>query len=258
MTRPGDNGDSPYDANDSSDSYTDADWNSNFDPAPGTTAFAAPAAGREPRRRGGDAVSSTLIGAIIVVLLLIIGILGMMVALLMRDDEPDPVAAGTTPETTTTNETVTETHVTTTVTETRSSTPTSRSTTKRSSTTGRQPGSNHGRGDDDDLGTGRDDVDSQGWIGLPARCDDGDRALAVVATEDDSWTVACRDGGSKYYVGFTSGLGVKRAPIIVDEGDRIVARDGAWKYQMSPDGLLVTENNVVKDKQAGTVWGRAD
>ena len=36
-----------------------------------------------------------------------------------------------------------------------------------------------------------------------------------------------------------------------------MAQNGAWKYQMSPDGLLITENNEVRDRQAGTVWGRA-
>ena len=110
----------------------------------------------------------------------------------------------------------------------------------------------------DDLGTGRDDVDARGWIASRARCHDGDRALAVVATETGTRAAACETpGGDKYYRGDAGDVGSLEAPIIVDEGDRIVARNGAWKYQMSPDGLMITENNEVRDTQAATAWGRA-
>ena len=108
------------------------------------------------------------------------------------------------------------------------------------------------------MGTGRDDVDARGWIASRARCHDGDRALAVVATETGTRAAACETpGGDKYYRGDAGDVGSLEAPIIVDEGDRIVARNGAWKYQMSPDGLMITENNEVRDTQAATAWGRA-
>ncbi|PMC62443.1 hypothetical protein CJ204_05440 [Corynebacterium xerosis] len=110
----------------------------------------------------------------------------------------------------------------------------------------------------DDLGTGRDDVDARGWIASRARCHDGDKALAVVATETGTRAAACQTpGGDKYYRGDAGDVGSLEAPIIVDEGDRIVARNGAWKYQMSPDGLMITENDEVRDTQAATAWGRA-
>ena len=110
----------------------------------------------------------------------------------------------------------------------------------------------------DDLGTGRDDVDARGWIASRARCHDGDRALAVVATETGTRAAACETpGGDKYYRSDAGDVGSLEAPIIVDEGDRIVARNGAWKYQMSPDGLMITENNEVRDTQAATAWRRA-
>ena len=92
-----------------------------------------------------------------------------------------------------------------------------------------------------------------GWD--PARCHDGDRALAVVATENGTRRGAGRRR-VKYYRGDAGETG-SRSPDHVDEGDRIVAQNGAWKYQMSPDGLLITENNVVKQTQDATVWGRA-
>lgn len=109
-----------------------------------------------------------------------------------------------------------------------------------------------------DLGTGRSDVDERGWIGTRARCHTGDEAFAVLATADGTHATACRTpGGSKYYRGDAGEKGSLEAPIIVDEGDRIVARNGGWKYQMSPDGLLITENDKVRQNQGATTWGQA-
>lgn len=109
-----------------------------------------------------------------------------------------------------------------------------------------------------DLGTGRSDVDERGWIGTRARCHAGDEAFAVLATADGTHAAACRTpGGSKYYRGDAGEKGSLEAPIIVDEGDRIVARNGGWKYQMSPDGLLITENDKVRQNQGATTWGQA-
>lgn len=33
------------------------------------------------------------------------------------------------------------------------------------------------------------------------------------------------------------------------------ARIGAWKYQMSPSGMVITENDVVKHSYPAGVWG---
>ena len=109
-----------------------------------------------------------------------------------------------------------------------------------------------------DLGTGRSNVDERGWIGTRARCHTGDEAFAVLATADGTHAAACRTpDGSKYYRGDAGETGSLEAPIIVDEGDRIVARNGGWKYQMSPDGLLITENDMVRRNEGATTWGRA-
>lgn len=136
--------------------------------------------------------------------------------------------------------------------ESRTSSTTSSTTT--SSTTSSSPTSEP----QPDLGTGRSDVDERGWIGTRARCHTGDEAFAVLATADGTHAAACRTpDGSKYYRGDAGEKGSLEAPIIVDEGDRIVARNGGWKYQMSPDGLLITENDKVRQNQGATTWGRA-
>ena len=107
---------------------------------------------------------------------------------------------------------------------------------------------------------GRNDVDSRGWIGYYTRCDAGDEAMAVLRTHDsdDNLTlaVACDTGsGYKYYRGL-NGSNPIEMEIIVDEGDRIVGRNGAWKYQMSPSSLLITQNNVVQHNMTTEVWGK--
>lgn len=213
------------------------------------------------------------IGAVGLALVVVIGI-ALGLALTRTDDDPDtpdaaPPATSESRERTsetsgdTTSSTSTSTSTSSSTSSTSSSTSTSRTTSSRtSSTTTSEPTTSESTAPtseprDDDLGTGRSDVDGRGWTATGARCHSGDRAIAVVLTENGSRAAACETpGGDKYYRGMNDS-GNLEAPIIVDEGDRIVAQNGAWKYQMSPDGLLITENNVVKQTQDATVWGRA-
>lgn len=106
-----------------------------------------------------------------------------------------------------------------------------------------------------DFGTGRDDLDGLGFIGTKARCNPGDRAFAVLATEAGTVAAACETrSGDKYYRS-DAPSGSLSTEIIVDEGDRIVARNGSYKYQMSPEGLLVTKDNNPIEKQPAASWG---
>ena len=220
------------------------------------------------------------IGAVGLALVVVIGI-ALGLALTRTDDDPDtPDAAppatsesrertsetsgDTTSSTSTSTSTSSSTSSTSSSTSsTSSSTSTSRTTSSRtSSTTTSEPTTSESTAPtseprDDDLGTGRSDVDGRGWTATGARCHSGDRAIAVVLTENGSRAAACETpGGDKYYRGMNDS-GNLEAPIIVDEGDRIVAQNGSWKYQMSPEGLLITENNEIRDRQTGTVWGRS-
>ena len=100
-------------------------------------------------------------------------------------------------------------------------------------------------------------MDGLGFVRSSARCDSGDRAFAVIATEQSIKAAACETrSGEKYYRSDTP-QGSGSMEIIVDEGDRIVARNGSYKYQMSPDGLLVTKDNVIIKKYAAEAWGTA-
>ena len=223
------------------------------------------------------------IGAVGLALVVVIGI-ALGLALTRTDDDPDtPDAAppatsesrertsetsgdttSSTSASTSTSSTSSSTSSTSSSTSsTSSSTSTSRTTSSRtSSTTTSEPTTSESTAPtseprDDDLGTGRSDVDGRGWTATGARCHSGDRAIAVVLTENGSRAAACETpGGDKYYRGMNDS-GNLEAPIIVDEGDRIVAQNGSWKYQMSPEGLLITENNEIRDRQTGTVWGRS-
>lgn len=213
------------------------------------------------------------IGAVGLALVVVIGI-ALGLALTRTDDDPDtpdaaPPATSESRERTsetsgdTTSSTSTSTSTSSSTSSTSSSTSTSRTTSSRtSSTTTSEPTTSESTAPtseprDDDLGTGRSDVDGRGWTATGARCHSGDRAIAVVLTEDGSRAAACETpGGDKYYRGINDS-GNLEAPIIVDEGDRIVAQNGSWKYQMSPEGLLITENNEIRDRQTGTVWGRS-
>ena len=203
----------------------------------------------------GTATTKTLAIAIGVVAAALVFVVAVALGLYLAtgNDEPEmPTAAPSAPATSASSSTETSTS-------TSSSTTSSKSSSTRTSTS-KPTGSSSTPTTEprDDLGTGRGDVDARGWMGSRARCHDGDRALAVVATENGTRAAACQaDDGSKYYRGDAGETGSLEAPIIVDEGDRIVAQNGAWKYQMSPDGLLITENNVVKQTQDATVWGRA-
>lgn len=79
----------------------------------------------------------------------------------------------------------------------------------------------------------------------------------MLATENGTTSVACEtQSGEKYYRG-NNEKGSVEAPIIVDEGNRIVAQNGSYKYQMSPDGLLVTKNNEVQSRNGASAWGVA-
>ena len=222
------------------------------------------------------------IGAVGLALVVVIGI-ALGLALTRTDDDPDtPDAAppatsesrertsetsgDTTSSTSTSTSTSSSSSTSSTsssTSSTSSSTSTSRTTSSRtSSTTTSEPTTSESTAPtseprDDDLGTGRSDVDGRGWTATGARCHSGDRAIAVVLTENGSRAAACETpGGDKYYRGMNDS-GNLEAPIIVDEGDRIVAQNGSWKYQMSPEGLLITENNEIRDRQTGTVWGRS-
>lgn len=218
------------------------------------------------------------IGAVGLALVVVIGI-ALGLALTRTDDDPDtpdaaPPATSESRERTsetsgdTTSSTSTSTSTSSSTSSTSSSTSASRTTSSRttssrtSSTTTSEPTTSESTAPtseprDDDLGTGRSDVDGRGWTATGARCHSGDRAIAVVLTEDGSRAAACESpGGDKYYRGMNDS-GNLEAPIIVDEGDRIVAQNGSWKYQMSPEGLLITENNEIRDRQTGTVWGRS-
>lgn len=94
-------------------------------------------------------------------------------------------------------------------------------------------------------------------MGSSARCNSGDRAFAVVAAEQGVKAAACETrSGEKYYRSDTP-QGSVSTEIIVDEGDRVVARNGSYKYQMSPAGLLVTKDNEVIKKYAAEAWGTA-
>ena len=215
------------------------------------------------------------IGVTAAALLLIVAVaLGLYLA--TGDDEPEvptPAPAPTEtsgtsttserPESSTSSSTSTSTsssstRSSTSTSSTHSSTSTSSSGSQTSSTTSSTTSSSPTSEPRPDLGTGRSDVDERGWIGTRARCHAGDEAFAVLATADGTHAAACRTpGGSKYYRGDAGEKGSLEAPIIVDEGDRIVARNGGWKYQMSPDGLLITENDEVRQNQGATTWGRA-
>ncbi|WP_295623734.1 hypothetical protein [uncultured Corynebacterium sp.] len=189
--------------------------------------------------------STPLIFAIIAVVVALMLVVGVAIGLYLGSGDDDPEPPGAQPPAPATSESD-------------SSSDDSSSSSSSTSSTGPSTSSSPRTAEPhDDLGTGRDDVDSQGWSNFRARCSDDDLAIAVIATETGTRASACRaSDGRKYYRGDAGDIGSLEAPIIVDEGDRIVAQNGAWKYQMSPDGLLITENNVVRAEQAATVWGQ--
>lgn len=223
-------------------------------PFPPSQPFAAPA---PAGGRGGTPTSLIVaIAAVVVTLLLVVGVaVGMM---MNRGDGSanasggnggnggvDPVAQ---PTTITTGDAAPETVTVTEEAERAPETTTVRETTRERSSSS------------DDLGTGRSDVDSRGWIGYYTRCDRGHEALAVLRTHDGdgnlTLAVACETaGGYKYYRGL-NGSNPIEMDVIVDEGDRIVGQNGSWKYQMSPANLIITQNNVVKYKMTTEVWGQ--
>ena len=246
MSSPGNPNDRPF-FDDSS--FPDGSPYAGGNPFPPTQSFApaAPVAGR-----GG--ASTGLIVAIVAVVVALLAVGGIAVAMLMnRGDSANgsgggPVAPIAQPTTVTAEEAAPET-----VTVTEEAREATETTTVRETTRDRSSSS-------DDLGTGRNDVDSRGWIGYYTRCDAGDEAMAVLRTHDSAGNltlaVACDTGsGYKYYRGL-NGSNPIEMEVIVDEGDRIVGRNGAWKYQMSPSSLLITQNNVVQHNMTTEVWGQ--
>lgn len=220
---------------------------------PQPVAAPVPAAGR-----GGG--STPLIVAIVAVSVVLLLLIGVAVGMMMNRDDGSAYASGgaggdggvtpvAEPTSVADDDVTTEAEVepareTTTVFETTTAQETTRS---RSSSR-------------DDLGTGRSDVDERGWIGRYTRCDQGDDALAVLRTHDRAGNltlaVACEaPDGYKYYRGLNGSNSIEM-PVIVDEGDRIVAQNGSWKYQMSPSSLIITENNVVEHNMPAEVWGQ--
>lgn len=193
------------------------------------------------------------IGAVAVALMLVVGV---AIGLYLSGGDDDPGTPTAAPGTTSASTAASSSGTSGSTSESRSS---SSSSSSRSSSSPRPTTSGPSRTSEPrtNLGTGRDDVDSRGWIASRARCNGDDRALAVLATADGTRAAACTSAdGRKYYRGDAGDRGSLEAPIIVDEGDRIVAQNGAWKYQMSPDGMLITENNEVKGNHPATVWGR--
>ena len=263
MNSPRGNGDFPY--SDSSSFHHEPRFGQNSphppshphppsQPFPGTSAH--PAAPVGPAR--GSRASGALIGGIAVAVIALMLVAGVGVGMWLNgrdsgasggpggDGPVAPVAQPTTvvgqqaqPETVTVTEEAREDagqtrHTATSTPRTWSSTPT-------------------------DLGTGRSDVDSYGWKDSYARCGMRGQAVAVLKVRDSAGdpmlTVACMNADGPMYYRGTGTAGDLEADIIVDAGDRIVAQNGAWKYQMSPSGLVITENNVVKHSYPAEVWG---
>lgn len=169
-------------------------------------------------------------------------------------ESSQPSSKSSTSKTTTTTTTTTSSRETSSSTSSSSSTPSSSTSTssKKPTTTTTEPVPAG-----QDFGTGRGDLDGLGFVGSSARCDSGDRAFAVVAAEEGIKATACETRSGEKYYRSDSPQGAMSTEVIVDEGDRVVARNGSYKYQMSPDGLLVTKDNEVIKKYAAEAWGTA-
>ncbi|KAA0881955.1 MULTISPECIES: hypothetical protein [Corynebacterium] len=225
----------------------------------------------------GNGTPKSLSIPIIIVATALVVVIGIAIGLsLNNSDEPQrpevpsssqPTPTSSTPPSSTSSTSTSKTTTTTTTTskssETSSSTPSTStssssstpSTTSSSSTTTSSEPTTAPEGQD--FGTGRSDLDGLGFVGSSARCDNGDRAFAVIAAEQGIKAAACETrSGEKYYRSDTP-QGSGSMDIIVDEGDRVVAQNGSYKYQMSPDGVLVTKDNEVVKKYAAEAWGTA-
>lgn len=221
---------------------------------------------------------SILIGIVAAALVAVIGV-GIGLSLANRGDTQPPEIPTAAPATTSDTDTSESGSSSTTTTETTTSDKTSSpsptsgkksdtsstrsSTTKSSSSKTSTPTTSTSPSDEpedtsgQDFGTGRSDLDGLGFVSSTARCDSGDRAFAVVATEGGIKAAACETrSGAKYYRSDTP-QGALSTEIIVDEGDRVVARNGSYKYQMSPEGLLVTKDNEVIERYSAVAWGTA-
>ncbi|MGK8360930.1 hypothetical protein [Corynebacterium amycolatum] len=228
----------------------------------------------------GNGTPKSLSIPIIIVATALVVVIGIAIGLsLNNSDEPprpevpsssQPTSSSSTPPSSTSSTSTSKTTTTTTTTskssETSSSTSSTSSTSTSSSsstpsttsssstTTSSEPTS---APEGQDFGTGRSDLDGLGFVGSSARCDSGDRAFAVIAAEQGIKAAACETrSGEKYYRSDTP-QGSGSMDIIVDEGDRVVAQNGSYKYQMSPDGVLVTKDNEVVKKYAAEAWGTA-
>ncbi|MEJ5919168.1 hypothetical protein [Corynebacterium sp. H78] len=206
---------------------------------------------------------SLAIAAVAVALVLVVGV-AVGLALNNSDEEKEPevppaqqtFSISTTSSPDSESSTSSSTSSTTSTSSSSDTSSESSTSTESTSETTSETSSETAEPDDDGFNIPNENVDGRGWVNSSARCGDGDRAFAVLATDKGTTTVACeRNDGSKYYRGDAS-AGSLEAPIIVDEGDRIVAQNGDWKYQMSPDRLVVTKNNETQSIEGATIWGR--
>lgn len=243
MSSPGNPNDRPF-FDDSS--FPDGSPYAGGNPFPPTQSFApaAPVAGR-----GG--ASTGLIVAIVAVVVALLAVGGIAVAMLMnRGDSANgsgggPVAPIGQPTTVTAEEAAPET-----VTVTEEARETTETTTVRETTRDRSSSS-------DDLGTGRNDVDSRGWNTPGARCHPGDKAFAVIQVQSGARASACQTpGGRQYYRGHDPDVGSLETEIIGSSERDIVAQNGSVKYQMSFAGLLISDGGETIANSPANVWGR--
>lgn len=243
MSSPGNPNDRPF-FDDSS--FPDGSPYAGGNPFPPTQSFApaAPVAGR-----GG--ASTGLIVAIVAVVVALLAVGGIAVAMLMnRGDSANgsgggPVAPIAQPTTVTAEEAAPET-----VTVTEEARESTETTTVRETTRDRSSSS-------DDLGTGRNDVDSRGWNTPGARCHPGDKAFAVIQVQSGARASACQTpGGRQYYRGHDPDVGSLETEIIGSSERDIVAQNGSVKYQMSFAGLLISDGGETIANSPANVWGR--
>ncbi|WP_297449905.1 hypothetical protein [uncultured Corynebacterium sp.] len=203
----------------------------------------------------GNGTPKSLRISIIIVATALVVVIGIAIGLSLNiNNAPKQPEVPSASQGTTSKSTQSPSPSTTTSKSSETSSSTSSTTSTPSTTTSSEPTSTSAG---QDFGTGRSDLDGLGFVRSSARCDSGDRAFAVIATEQSIKAAACETrSGEKYYRSDTP-QGSGSMEIIVDEGDRIVARNGSYKYQMSPDGLLVTKDNVIIKKYAAEAWGTA-
>lgn len=105
--------------------------------------------------------------------------------------------------------------------------------------------------------TGRSNLGSLGFANNSTRYDSGDRTFIVTAAEQRIEAAACETCSDEKCYRSDTPRGSGSMGIVVDEGDRVVIQDGSYRYQMSPDGVLVAKDNEVVRKYATEAWGTA-